>query len=61
MTIYDIKDPNIAENFKEYTDTIYGNLSYLKYIYTECDFYGSTVDDYLPHQRYELPTNKWEE
>ena len=38
VTIYDIKDPNIAENFKDYTDTMYGNLSYLKYIYTECDF-----------------------
>ena len=38
-----------------------GNLTDMKYIYTKSDFEGFIVDDYLPHQIYELTTNKLEE
>ena len=61
MTIDKTKDPNIQEHFKDYTDTLDGNFSDPKYIYTESDFKGFIMDDYLPHQRYLLPTNKWED
>ena len=38
FTIDETKDPNISENFKDYTDTLDGNLSDPKYISTESDF-----------------------
>ena len=52
VTIDKTKDPNIPEHFKDYIDTLDGNFSDLKYIYTESDFEGFIMDDYLPHQRY---------
>ena len=52
MTIDKTKDPNIPEHFKDYTDTLDGNFSDPKYIYTESDFEGFIMDDYLPNQRY---------
>ena len=52
-TIDETKDPNISEKFKDYTEILDGNLSDLKYIYTESDFEGSITDDYFPHQIYE--------
>ena len=58
MTIDETKDPNIANKVKDYTNTPDGNLSDPKYIYTESDFEGFIIYDYLPHQRDELPTNK---
>ena len=61
MRINESKDPTIADKVKYYTGTLDGNLSDLKYISTGFDFEGFIVDDYLPHQRYELPTNKREE
>ena len=41
------KDPDIADNVKAYTYTLYENISDLKYTYTESDFDGFFVDDYL--------------
>ena len=61
MTIDEAKDSNISEKVKEYKDTLDGNLRNPKYIYTESDFDGFIMHEYLPHQRDELPTNKWEE
>ena len=53
------KYPNISDKVKDYTYTLDGNLSNLKYIPTKSDFEGFIMDYYLPNQRYELPTNKW--
>ena len=61
MIIDETKNPNITEKFKDYTYTMDGNLSDLKYIYAESDFEVFIMDYYLPHQRYESPTNKWED
>ena len=61
MKIGDTKYPNIADKVKKCIDTLGGNLSDPKYICTESDFEGFIMDDYLPHQSYELSTNKWGE
>ena len=61
VTIDETRDPNISEKNNYYKDTLYGNLSDPEYIYTESDFDGFIMHEYLPHQRDELPTNKWEE
>ena len=52
MKIDETKDPNIVNKVKDYTDTPYGNLSDPKYIYTEYEFEGFIMYDYLPHQKY---------
>ena len=61
MKIDETKEPNIEDKVKDYTYTMYGNLSDSNYIFTESDFEGFIVDYYLPFQIDELPTNKWEE
>ena len=58
MIIDENKDHNISYKVKDYSDTLYGNLSDTKYIYTKSDFEGFIIDDYLQHQRYELPIDK---
>ena len=38
MKIDKTKDPNILDKVNDYKDTLYGNLSDPKYIYTESEF-----------------------
>ena len=61
MTIDDTKDPNLTEKVKYCTYTLDRNLSDLKYIYHESDFEGFIMDNYLPHQRYDVKSNTKEE
>ena len=61
VTIDDMKKPDILEKVQAYTDTLDGNLSYPKYIYTESEFEGFIMDYYLLWQIDEVYTNKWEE
>ena len=61
MEIDEAKDPTISEKVKDYTDTLDGNLSDTEYISIESESEGFIMDEYLPHQRDELTTNKWEE
>ena len=48
--IDETKDPTISEKFKDYIDTLDGNLIDPKYIFTESDFEVFIMDEYLPHQ-----------
>ena len=61
MTIDETKDYNSAEKLEDYKDKLDENVSDQKYIYTESDFEGFIMDNYLPHQIDELPNNKREE
>ena len=60
VKIDETRDPKGLEKVKDYIDILYGNLSDMKYIYTESDFSGFIIGDYLPQQGYELTNNKWE-
>ena len=59
VRIDNTKAPNITDNFKYFTYTMDGKLSYMMSISTESDVEEFIIDYYLPRQRYELPTNKW--
>ena len=59
MAIDKTEETGIEDKVKAYTDILDGNPSDPKYIYKEYDFEGFIMDDYLPHQRYEWPTNEW--
>ena len=61
MKIDETKDPKISYKVKEYIDALDGKLSNPKQISIESEFEGLIIDDYPPHQKDKLPTNKWEE
>ena len=59
VTMDETKETNIAEKLKDYKYTLDGNLSDPKYIYTEYDFHGFIMYDYLLHHIYQRPNDKW--
>ena len=61
VTIDETKYPDIAEKIKSFRDKLDENLTDPKYIDSDLDFEGFIMDDYLPRQVDELPSNKWEE
>jgi len=61
VTIDETKYPDIAEKIKSFRDKLDENLTDPKYIASDLDFEGFIMDDYLPRQVDELPSNKWEE
>mmetsp|Transcript_15996 Transcript_15996/g.23839 ORF Transcript_15996/g.23839 Transcript_15996/m.23839 type:complete len:1130 (+) Transcript_15996:7540-10929(+) len=61
VTTDEMKDASIADKISMYRNNLDGSLSDPQYISTESDFEGFIMDDYLPRERDELPSNAWEE